>query len=83
MTKTFTVLDQLHDRNKTASAAANRLRDKAKTRAERDHHDHKSYQEGAAIAYIDAGRIVEAELRRLCNRFQNGMLSIDDFGIVL
>lgn len=77
------LLDHLANRGNTATATAERLRARAETRQERDSHDHKSYQEGAAIAYIDAGKIVEAELRRLCNRFQNGCLSIDDFGIVL
>lgn len=82
-TKTFTALDVLADRSNTATNAAHRIRDKATTLAEAKAHNHKSYQEGSAIAYTEAHKIMTAELRRLCNRFQNGYLSIDDFGIVL
>ena len=43
----------------------------------------KSYREGEAAAYLRAERLVKEELKRLCNKFQNGYLSIDDFGITL
>ena len=83
MTKTFTALDQLADRAVTAGKAESAIRAKAKTRDEFCFHHHASYKNGEAVAYIEARKIVEAELRRLCNRFQNGCLDISDFGINL
>lgn len=79
----LTALELLADRSVTAGNAERACRDRAETRAERDVHHHASYLNGQDIAYIDARKIMEAELRRLCNKFQNGNLSIDDFGIVL
>ena len=50
---------------------------------ENKHSVMKAYYNGEAIAYIDATKLVKEELRRLCNKFQNGNLSVDDFGVVL
>ena len=78
----ITALDLLSARSAEASQSANRRR------AELTPQDArkvcmKSYREGEAIAYSDARKIMDAELRRLCNRMQNGCLTIADFGIVL
>jgi hypothetical protein len=43
----------------------------------------QSYHEGKSIAYMDARMIVDAELKKLCNKFQNGNLTISDFDVVL
>lgn len=85
MTKTIslTALELLGDRCVTANNAAAVHRDRAETRQERDHVDMKSYRMGEAVAYNEARAIMDKELRRLCNRFQNGCLSVSDFGVVL
>lgn len=79
----LTALEMLDDHSVTANKAATVRRDRAETRKERDHVDMKSYRMGEAAAYLAARNLMEAELRRLCNRFQNGALSVGDFGIVL
>lgn len=79
----LTALEVLEDRSMVAIKAQNAARDRAETRLERDRTCMKSYRNGEAVAYIDARRIMEAELRRLCNKFQNGALCVSDFGLVL
>lgn len=79
----LTALEVLKDRGVVATNAMNRRRDAIEGRTERNAVDMKSYRNGEAIAYIDSAKIMEAELRRLCNKFQNGNLSVDDFGVVL
>lgn len=83
MADRITLLEGINNRQRDASRQCEAERNKAQTRQERDAVCMKSYRNGEAIAYIDAGKMVEAELRRLCNRFQNGCLTIDDFGIIL
>jgi hypothetical protein len=39
------------------------------------------YAEGQAVAYSHADELMRRELRRLMNKFQNGSLTMDDFGI--
>ena len=79
----LTALEVLGTRSVEALNACNAARDRASTWQERDRVCMKSYRNGEAIAYIDARRIMDAELRRLCNKFQNGALSVSDFGLVL
>jgi hypothetical protein len=80
---TLTALQVLDDRAVVATRSCDAARDMKKQRGERVEVDTMSYRNGQAIAFLDAKKIMEAELRRLCNRFQNGMLSVDDFGINL
>lgn len=84
MTKTCTTLELIADRAFVATNAANARR-AAKTYAERTAHptDMQAYREGESAAYNDAHKLVSAELKRLCNLFQNGALQISDFGIHL
>lgn len=81
--KPLTALQVLDDRSVSATRNADRYRDDAKTRQERDAIDMKSYRSGEAYAYMDARKVMEAELRRLCNKFQNGSLTVADFGVIL
>jgi hypothetical protein len=85
MTKVLplTALELIADRSIVASNVASARRDRCETRRERDMVDQKSYNMGEAAAYNDARTIMEKELRRLCNKFQNGSLTVADFGIVL
>jgi hypothetical protein len=73
-------LETLSNRSADAGNAARERRATAETPTAKAL---AAYREGEAIAYSDAHRIMTAELRRLCNRFQNGCLSVADFGIVL
>ena len=81
--KPLTALQMLDDLAVTATRSCDRARTAKKVRGERAEVDTMSYRNGQAIAFIDAKRLMEKELRRLCNRFQNGILSVDDFGITL
>ena len=78
----ITALELLADRSHTATKSASKSR-ASQTIQQQSAVCMRSYSEGEAIAYTDARKIMEAELRRLCNRFQNGCLSVSDFGIVL
>lgn len=42
-----------------------------------------NYEQGKAFAYNEAHKLMTEELRRLCNLFQNGALSVSDFNVVL
>ena len=81
--KTLTALELLDDHAVTSNRASDKRRDAKKIAGEPTLTCMMSYRNGEAIAYLDAKKIMEAELRRLCNRFQNGQLSVDDFGVVL
>jgi hypothetical protein len=83
MTKTLTALELISDRALTRHRAATNYRDRIEDRRERDRIDGKSYNMGAEAGLCEARAIMEKELRRLCNLFQNGALSIDAFGIEL
>jgi molecular chaperone GrpE (heat shock protein) len=72
-------LDYIGIRSTEATAQANKYRDKAPTLAEANAVDMKSYKQGEAIGFNDAYKIMYAELQRLQNRFQNNVLTIDDF----
>lgn len=76
-------LEILANRSNDATNSAHAYRSEAQTWQDANKVDMKSYREGQAIGYLDARKIMEEELRRLCNRFQNGCLRIEDFGIVL
>lgn len=77
-----TALEILADRCAIASKSANDRR-ASQTMQEQRAVCMRSYREGEAAAYNDARKLMETELRRLCNRMQNGCLTISDFGIVL
>lgn len=77
-----TALELLADRCEVASKAA-RARRATETPQEQRKVCMRSYREGEAIAYNDARKIMDKELRRLCNLMQNGCLRIEDFGINL
>lgn len=81
--KKLTALEVVGDRGFVASNSAQRRKDACEDWKEASKVDMKSYALGEAAAYNDARKIMEAELRRLCNLFQNGALSIDAFGITL
>ncbi|MEI9428685.1 hypothetical protein [Mesorhizobium sp. Cs1299R1N3] len=77
----LTTLELIADRCKVAGDAAYKRRAEAKTYQEANHVDMKSYRQGEAAAYNDAHKAVKAELERLRNRWQNGALSYEDFGL--
>ena len=77
----MTLIEQIADRETTAYSAAKRRRDEAPTRQERDKVCMKSYYQGQAVALNDANTLVREELRRLMNKFQNGALTLSDFGV--
>lgn len=79
----LTALQLLDDRAHVATVSCERARADRKEAGKPERNDWESYRNGQACAYIDARRIMDEELRRLCNRFQNGCLSVDDFGVVL
>jgi hypothetical protein len=73
-TKELTALEMLVDRMQSASnaAAAGKATEKG-----------IAYQRGKAAAFNEAHTLMKDELRRLCNLFQNGALSVADFGVIL
>lgn len=79
----LTALEVLDDRAVTASKLYDQRRATKKELGVSTDVDMMSYRNGQAIAFIDAKGIMERELRRLCNRFQNGQLTVADFGVVL
>lgn len=81
--KTLTALEVLDDRAVTAAKLCDKRRNDKKELGVSTDIDMMSYRNGQAIAFIDAKGIMERELRRLCNRFQNGQLTVEDFGVVL
>jgi hypothetical protein len=81
--KPLTALQVLDERANTSSRLSGERRSAEKCAGDPVLTCMMSYRNGEAIAYICASRVMEAELRRLCNRFQNGILSVDDFGVVL
>ena len=81
--KPMTALEVLAERSNHANNLYHKRRAEAATSAEANHIDMKSHRSGEAVAYNDAYHIMKAELHRLCNRFQNGQLTVDDFGVVL
>jgi hypothetical protein len=80
MNKELTALELLATRSTEALCMAHQIKDETITKQP---FNMASYREGQAIAFSDAHKIMEKELRRLCNLFQNGALSIDSFNIVL
>lgn len=81
MPKELTAIEMLNTRSSEATALSNKLRDRCPTRQKRDEVDMKSYWQGEAIAFLDAQKIFTKELERLRNRWQNNMLTFDDFGV--
>jgi len=77
----MTLIEQIADREITSYNAAKRRRDEAPTREARDKVCMKSYYEGQAVAFNDANNLAREELRRLMNKFQNGALTLADFGV--
>jgi hypothetical protein len=81
MTKPLTALEVLADRSLVANRSMYKHQDEAKTWKEANHVDMKSYRNGEAIAYNDAHHIMQRELERLRNLWQNGALTYADFGL--
>ena len=73
-------LETIADYNKVATDCAERSRNIAK-----EHGNAQTamgmHHEGKSVAYNNAHTIMKAELRRLMNKFQNGSLNMDDFGV--
>ena len=72
-------LTKLSNRSSDATKSGDKYRDAAATREEARKICMKSYREGEAIAYSDAYGIMQAELERLRNLWQNGSLTYSDF----
>ena len=64
---------------KAAAAARDRFEDTGSTH----HAKSAGYYEGEAAASHEAYTIMKREIERLRNRFQNGYLTMDDFGTEL
>ena len=79
----MTALELLADKGNCATTICDRARAARKEAGKRENYDGESYWNGQAIAFIDAEKLMKAELRRLCNLFQNGSLTVADFGVVL
>ena len=76
-----TTLDLIADLTSISTRAASEHRDVCASRFEASHTDMKSYREGQAAAYNDAHKLMQRELERLRNLWQNGSLRADDFGL--
>ena len=76
-------LDRLAQREAVATDSAYRRRQRYKEKGVRPEVNMLCYHEGEAAALREAHALMEAELRRLCNRFQNGQLTVADFGVTL
>lgn len=81
MSVTNVAANRLHNSASDACSAAERRRNAFKEEATAHRAQSLGYEEGKAIAYSNAAEIMHAELRRLMNRFQNGALTLSDFGI--
>ena len=79
MEQKLTTVQYLGQLSFEAYTREKKLRDACNTRQEALHIDQKSYEQGKAIAYMDAQRIVENELKRLRNLWQNNTLTYDAF----
>lgn len=77
----LTTLELIADRQKVSAKAADRERAEAKTYQEANHVDMKSYRQGEVAAYLDAHNIIQRELERLRNEWQNGCLTYSSFGL--
>jgi hypothetical protein len=71
--KELTTSDMLVERMKEAQTAASNATSETS----------RFYQRGKAAAYHDAHDMLRSELKRLCNRFQNGILTTADFDGVI
>jgi hypothetical protein len=69
-------LEVLYSRSSDCSKDAQRRRAEKRTPV-----DMASYREGETIGYSDAAKIMKAELKRLQLAFQNGHLTVSDFGV--
>ncbi|QWY83629.1 hypothetical protein [Rhizobium phage RHph_X2_26] len=79
--KKLTALEVLAERSSMATDRAFEARNNLKEKNTLGAAESKGYNEGKAAAYADAHRIMQAELARLKNLFQNGALNIDSFGV--
>lgn len=81
MTKKLTALETMAEYERIAGDHAERARNRFKESKTLHNAESKGYREGVASGYNNARAIMQAELRRLMNRFQNGSLCMDDFGV--
>lgn len=77
----LTALETLAEYEKVAATTAERCRRRYKEARTFHNAESKGYHEGVASGYNNARAIMQAELSRLKNLFQNGALNIDSFGV--
>lgn len=79
--KPLTALRQIADKASNSADRAYDARGRMKEEPTLHRAESKGMHEAKAATYSECHCIMQAELRRLMNRFQNGSLTMADFGV--